>query len=238
MSNKSFEEFIGKFGTPLAILIGAAIIGGSILVSVHPDWIGKQTLSTQTTPSQQNPNAPVVVKNIKTDGLPMLGKSSAPVTMVEFGDFQCPFCGRLFKESLPQIKKDYIDTGKVKFYYNDFAFLGPESIQAAAAAKCADDQGKFWDYHDYIYNHQQGENQGAFSYDNLKKFAGALGLDQNKFNSCVTAKKYEQAVQDETKRGQQYGVKSTPSTFVNGDLVLGAVPYDVLKVKIEEKLKK
>ena len=224
----------------MAIVIGAGIIGASIYMAPRDSGSVKsaQTASPATGTQGTAAGAPVIVKNISTEGLPSLGKASAPVTVVEFADFQCPYCGKLFQDSLPSLKKDYIDTGKVKFYYNDFAFLGAESIQAASAAKCADDQGKFWEYHDYLYSHQDGENRGAFSDDNLKKFAGAVGLDQKKFDSCLDTNKYEQEVKDETARAKTYGVGSTPSTFVNGELVKGAVPYATLKAKIEEKLKK
>lgn len=234
MPTKEFDSFIGKYGTPLAILIGSVVIAAGIFFSLS----GDQPQSNQPdVAGRQTPQGPTT-QNIDTAGLPMLGQASAPVTMVEFGDFQCPFCGRFARDTLPSIKKDYIDTGQVKFFYNDFSFLGAESFQAAEAAKCADDQGQFWAYHDYLYSNQQGENQGAFSDDNLKKFAAALGLDQSRFDSCLTAKKYEQAVRDETDRGRQYGVNSTPTSFVGGEMVRGALPYDAFKAKIEEKLKK
>lgn len=233
MPTKEFDGFIGKYGTPLAILIGALVIAAGIFFSLSG---GQKGSSQPGVAGQQTPQD--LTQNIDTAGLPMLGQAPAPVTMVEFGDFQCPFCGRFARDTLPSIKKDYIDTGKVKFFYNDFSFLGAESVQAAQAAKCADDQEKFWAYHDYLYSSQQGENQGAFSDDNLKKFAAALGLNQSQFNSCLTSKKYEQAVKNETDRGRQYGVNATPTSFVDGEMMRGALPYDTFKAKIEEKLKK
>jgi len=96
--------------------------------------------------------------------------------IIEYADFQCPFCGKFFKETEETLIKDYVDAGKVRFVYRDFAFLGKESLKAAEAARCAGDQGKFWEYHDYLYNHQNGENQGAFSNLYLKSFAGELKL--------------------------------------------------------------
>lgn len=98
------------------------------------------------------------------------------VTIIEYADFQCPFCGKFFKEIGETLIKDYVDAGKVRFVYRDFAFLGTESTRAAEAARCAGDQGKYWEYHDYLYNHQNGENQGNFSDLYLKSFAGELKL--------------------------------------------------------------
>ncbi len=104
------------------------------------------------------------------------GSDSAPVVLIEYADFQCPFCGRFFRDTEMSLINDYVAQGKIKFVYRDFTFLGEESRWAAEAARCAGDQGKFWEYHDYLYNHQSGENQGAFSLDNLKSFAKTLGL--------------------------------------------------------------
>src|SRR3990167_3005650 len=89
----------------------------------------------------------------------VLGDQNAPVTIIEYGDYQCPFCGKFFKETEPTLRENYIKTGKVKFVYRDFAFLGQESLWAANAAQCAGEQGKFWEYHDYLYGNQNGENK-------------------------------------------------------------------------------
>lgn len=106
----------------------------------------------------------------------ILGNADAKVAVILYTDFQCPFCGKFFKETEETIIKSYIQQGKIKFVHRDFAFLGNESIKSAEAARCAADQGKFWEYHDYLYNHQNGENQGNFSNVNLKLFAQKIGL--------------------------------------------------------------
>jgi protein-disulfide isomerase len=106
----------------------------------------------------------------------MQGNSQSGVTLVEYADFQCPFCGKFFNESEQTVIANYIKQGKINFVYRDFTFLGPESVEAAQAARCAADQGKFWQYHDYLFSHQMGENQGAFATPNLKTFAVTLGL--------------------------------------------------------------
>ena len=105
-----------------------------------------------------------------------LGNPQAKVALVLYEDFQCPFCGRFFGDSEKSIRDTYVTNGSVQLVYRDFAFLGPESIKASEAARCAGDQGKFWQYHDYLFTHQNGENQGNFSSLNLKLFAKEMEL--------------------------------------------------------------
>jgi protein-disulfide isomerase len=120
------------------------------------------------------------IANIKLDPISssdfVLGNTEAKVAIVLYTDFQCPFCGKFFKEVEETLLNNYAEQGKIKFVHRDFAFLGLESLKAAEAARCAGDQNKFWEYHDYLYTHQNGENQGNFSDPNLKSFAGSLKL--------------------------------------------------------------
>ena len=107
-----------------------------------------------------------------------------------------------------------------------FAFLGQESQWAAEASECASDQDAFWDYYDYLYEHQNGENQGAFSKDHLKEFAVQLGLDETQFSECLDSGKYTDIVTQEKQMGQQIGVQSTPTFLVNGTPIIGAQPFE------------
>lgn len=175
---------------------------------------------------------------VELGSLPILGEAKARVEVVEFGDYQCPFCGRQFHEVEPMIRDQYIKTGAVKMTWRDFAFLGPESFWASEAARCASDQGQFWQYHDLLFNRQNGENQGTFSKDNLKKFAGELGLNQKDFDVCLDGGKYTQAVKDDTEAGRVLGVGGTPHTFVNGVAVQGAQPFSVFKNLIDQALER
>src|SRR5581483_2395204 len=118
----------------------------------------------------------------------VLGQADAPITIDEYADFQCPICRRA-ELLIRQIAPQYIDTGKVKIVYHNFAFIGAESVQAAQAAECANDQGKFWEYAGYLFDHQTGENVGAFSNANLKQFAQDLNLDTTTFNACLDSGK-------------------------------------------------
>ena len=175
------------------------------------------------------PTAPTVKKLTSEDlqkmvdsGAPVLGNPNAKVTVVEFADFQCPFCGRYAKEVFPTIKEQFIDTGKIRFVYMNFAFLGEESKNAAQAGRCAQDQEKFWEYHDYLYANQQGENKGTFSVENLKDFAAEVELNTTEFNQCLDSKKHEKTVDEERELGRSFGVKGTPGTFINDFFISGA----------------
>lgn len=215
-----------KLILPGAIILAAVMISGSVLYS---------RLSNGTALIKDPGNAGPVEVTIGDS--PVWGDQKAAVTVVEFGDYQCPFCKRYFDNVQSAIINQYVNTGKVKFVWKDFAFLGPESTWAAESARCAKDQGKFWEYHNYLYSHQGGENVGAFSKDNLKKFAAAVGLNITSFNNCLDSDKYAQQVQEETQYGSTVGVKGTPATFVNGVLISGAVPFSQIQAAIEAALK-
>ncbi len=164
------------------------------------------------------------------------GDPNAPVTIIEFADFQCPFCGRHATITGPQIDQQYIQTHKVRLGFWNFAFLGPESNWAAEAAECAADQGKFWEYHDKLFNSQAGENQGAFNKDNLKKFAAEIGLDTSTFNDCLDSGRYVQRIRDDSNAASALGVRSTPTFVINGQTLLGAQPFEVFKQAIDQEL--
>jgi len=164
------------------------------------------------------------------------GDPNAPVTILEFSDFQCPYCGRFFNQVEPKIARQYIESGKVRFGYLHFAFLGQESLWAAEASECAADQDAFWEYHDKLFDSQNGENRGAFSKENLKQFAADLGLDTKAFNQCLEGGKYTQYVQSQVNIGRQIGVQSTPTFLINGQAVIGAQPFEAFQQAIENSL--
>jgi len=173
---------------------------------------------------------------------PSKGSDSAQLNIVEFGDYQCPFCEKFFKQNEPQILQDYVNTGKTKFYFLDFQFLGPDSQTLGQGAWCANEQGKYYDYHDYIYSHQGQENSGWATPGKVKTLATNIsGLDSAKFNSCLDGNKYQSRVQQNTQMGQSLGVSGTPTVFIGNDRkgyisVVGAQPYDVVKQVIDKQL--
>lgn len=178
--------------------------------------------------------------SIPNDGR-TLGNPDAPVTIVEWADYQCPFCKAFGDNILPSVIDDYVKTGKVKIEFRDMPFLDDrsgsgESDKAAEAAACAIDQGKFWQMHDTIFANQHGENEGAFSDDRLRSMAGLAGLDTGQFNACFDARTHQNDVQASQTEGQQAGVTSTPTLFINGQKVDYTGNYDDLKADIEAAL--
>ena len=153
------------------------------------------------------------------------GPEDAVVVIEEFSDFQCPYCGQFALGAGEQIRQMYGDTGQVRFVYNHYAFLGPESVRAAEATECANEQGAFWRYHDMLFLNQKGENQSAFNDRSLKTFAVNLGLDTAVFNACLDSGKYSDLVQADREIAQSRNVSSTPTFFINGEEVRGALPF-------------
>jgi protein-disulfide isomerase len=176
-------------------------------------------------------------------GSPLLGKPSAPITIVEFGDFQCEFCDRFAKVTEPQINATYIQNGKVNMIFKNFVTHGPDSITAAMAAQCTKDQGKFWNFYDILYKNQGAENSGWASSDNMKKFASQIpGLNTQKFNSCLDSAKYKSFVDKDNTLAISSGFQGTPTFIIEksdgsrSETLLGAYPFPSFKAIIDKKL--
>jgi len=165
---------------------------------------------------------------------PSKGNDKAPITLIEFSDFQCSFCRKFWQTTLPQIEKKYISTGKVKFVYRHFAILGKPSMAAAQAAECAGEQGKFWEYHDKLF--ASAASPLAFTNGRLKGYAKELGLKSRDFNQCLDS--HLKKVEGETATGGFLGARGTPAFFLNGKLLVGAQPFQVFEAAIEKDLKK
>ena len=165
---------------------------------------------------------------------PSLGSASAPITIIEFSDFQCSFCRKFWLETLPKLKEAYINTGKAQFSYRHFAILGKHSEQAALASECAAEQRKFWEYHDQLFKNQGGL---AFTESRLKQYARDIGLDVGVFGTCLETGKYRQKVERETEAAANLGGRGTPLFIVNQRPLVGAQPYSVFQKIIDEELK-
>ncbi len=161
-----------------------------------------------------------------------LGAATAPVQLDSWEDIQCPSCGQYSKSVEPRLIRDFVLTGTLRLTYHDFSFLGPESFDAASAARCAGEQGKFWEYKDWLYANQKGENEGRFSRDRLEAIAVKVGLDKAAWGACHDGGSTRQAIDDETAQGQALGVDSTPTIFVNGQLAPPPTSYEVLAAMI------
>lgn len=189
-------------------------------------------LQPSPSPSPAPGAAPAQRQDIDIDDDPFLGDKNAPVTIVSFEDYQCPFCKRAFDQTFPQLKRDYIDTGKVKYVYRDFPLsFHPQAQSAAEASECADEQGKFWEYHDAIFQNQQSLGSALYT-----QLAEQLNLDVDQFQQCVDSGKFRQEVQNDFSYGSSVGVSGTPTFFINGIKLVGAVPYQAFKQLIDAEL--
>lgn len=218
-----------------SFLIGVLITKVSYLEKDSDATITADDLTGQTQPQQ--PTGPV---DVSQGHLPILGDKNAKVKIIEFSDFQCPFCKALFDDSLSQIKKDYVDTGKASFAYRHYPLtsIHPNAQKAAEASECANDQNKFWEYHDQLFINQAGwESLDATAAQaKFVEYAGTLGLNTAQFGECVTSGKFADAISKDVSDGSGIGVSGTPATFVNGIIVEGAVPYEQFKGEIERAL--
>ena len=167
---------------------------------------------------------------------PIRGDPQAKVTIVEYGDFQCPSCGAFARGVEPELLRRYVDTGKARLVFKHFPWIGSESKLAAQAAACAGTQGRFWEYHDWLYAHQRGENSGAFSAANLKGFASALRLDRTAFDACFDGGTYRAAVERDFAETRALGLNATPTFVIDGTRIVGAQPLSVFVTTIEQKL--
>lgn len=165
------------------------------------------------------------------------GSLDAKVTVEEYSDFQCPYCARFALDTFPKIDQNYVKTGKVRWVFRHLARIGPESVAAAQAAECAGEQGQFWPYHDKLFASQQGENRGGFSSSRLKSFAKEMGMDADRFDSCLDSGRWASKVNQELAEGQRRGVRGTPSFFIGKKMVEGAETYSVFEAAIEEALR-
>lgn len=179
----------------------------------------------------------VLVAPADPDGMPptwsyaqgkALGPADAPVVIEEYADFQCPWCAKFATGALHNLVDAYIrpGTGQVRFIFRHMAILGPASQAAAEAAECANEQGQFWAYADRLYANQR--TPGLFRPDGLKQVAADLGLDTAAFNACLDSRRYQQVVEQETRQGQARGVRYTPTFFINGQGLVGALSFDQL----------
>lgn len=222
---------------PVAILLGAVMVSATLMYTRTGGTAAIGGGTAVATPT------PVVIKDPSTlfgPTDPVLGNADAKVTIVEFSDFQCPFCRAFFTDAYAQIKTAYIDTGKAKLVYRDFPLsFHPASKPAALAAQCANDQGKFWEYHDKVFSEQEKLGQGTvtFGVPELKTWAAQIGLNMAQFNPCLDSAKHEADVAADTAAGTAAGVSGTPSFFINGKLVVGAQPFSVFKAAIDAALK-
>lgn len=216
---------------------GGYIIGGA----------GKATTLTGGTLQQPTPQQPTAAPpqnsrvQVSVDDDPVLGSASAPLTIIEFSDYQCPFCQRFHQQTWTQLKTDYIDSGKVKFVYRDFPLPFHQNAEIAAeAANCAGEQGKYWEMHEQLFAKGSGDGTGLDA-ASLKSYAAGLGLNAANFATCLDGSKYASEIQKDTADGTTAGVSGTPTFFIGSpsagyQMLVGAQPYAAFQQAITQEL--
>ena len=220
------ETITMKKNTMWGIVVG--VLAVLLIVSITTGGFGMKSSGTGTNNNAgAQPTVPTGIANVNAedyvDDDPFLGDDNAPVTIVEFSDFQCPYCSRFRDQTFDLIKENYIDTGKVRFVYRDFPLssIHPMAQKAAEASECADEQDKFWEYHDKLF-----AGQSSFSVDSFKQWAKDLGLDATKFNSCLDSGKYTNEVKSDLADATASGGSGTPYFLIGNTQLSGAYPFD------------
>jgi protein-disulfide isomerase len=214
-------------GGCLVLLCAAAFVG--TLVFAGPKFV-ERFIPTGNVKTAEERSRVMVQGNT-------MGDPNAPVHIVEYSDFQCPFCQRFWSETEPQLTEEYVNSGKVYFEYRSKgSFIGEESGLAAEGAYCAGDQNKFWEYHDLLFTNLTGENVGDFSKTKLMSFAKVLDLNMEEFTSCISEGRHKRTVELDEADAEANGVSAVPTFFINGVKVEGAQPYSVLKDYIDQSL--
>lgn len=229
-----------------SLVIGAAIASIALIVA----FVGFESFSNETeliiapTPTvQQMGPAKITINTFIDNGSPVLGNQNAPITLVEFGDYQCHFCNVFFHSTEGNILKNYVETGKVKMIFKDYNIIGPDSVNASHGAHCANDQELFWEYHDILYSNWTGENNGWASSENLGKFAQEIGLDMDKWSECMLNGIHSQTILASNEDARSLELTGTPAFFVIGPdgkttRLFGAQPYETFEKVFENELKK
>ena len=228
----SFQKFLAVAVIIQVLLLVFIAVKISALSGVAVE--GNNVVAEAPTPSAKPSNNGAAAVDMATyiDDDSVKGGKDAPVTIVEFSDYECPFCTKFYEQSLQLIEKNYIDTGKVKFIYRDFPLSFHQNAQKAAeAAECAGEQDKYFEMHDLLF--EKGVSGGVNAF---KQYAKDIGLNTKKFDQCLDSGAMAQEVKDDFAAGQQLGVSGTPAFFINGKLVSGAQPYSVFEQIIEQEL--
>jgi len=189
-------------------------------------------------PESENDSEVLTASKLIENGSPIMGDSDAPITILEWGDYQCTFCYRFHENTLNIINDDFIKTGKVKLIFKDFPLNGPDSLLAAEASYCADDQEKYWQYHDELYKNWGGERTGWITRESLDRFAVTVSLNLVEFNTCLDEHKYQNRVITHHEFGKEIGIDATPSFLVFNDQkiikIRGNKPLEVFLKTFDE----
>ena len=230
-----------------SIAILTVLAFGTLSFSFHFIWSffeNSMLLLAQTDDSLDSSTFPFSLSTLIEQGSPYLGNISAPITIVDFSDFQCHLCARFVKNTEPLINETYIQTGQAALVFKHLPNRGFDSMGAHLAAQCTNDQGKFWQFHNLLYENQQGIDTGWVNEENLKKFASQIpGLEMGQFNSCFNSQKYKEFIDNDVKLANSQGFFDTPNFIIvnsndgsDPEIIRGAQPFPVFQSVIEKKL--
>ena len=201
--------------------------------------LGGVLITTQITDSNDT-EFQLSVQQLINNGSPIRGDEDAPVTILEWGDYQCTYCFRFHSTTLNDIKSKYIETGEVRLVFKDFPLNGEQSLQAAIATYCADEQDAYWLYHDKLYNNWGGERTGWLTTERLGEFAVELNLDEEQFNTCLKEEKYKDYISQMRDLASKLEINGTPSFLIFTDShvinIHGSQPFEVFDRAITELL--
>ena len=183
----------------------------------------------------------ITMETFVENGSTVYGDPNAPITLVEFGDYQCHYCNVFFETIEGDIITNYVETGKVKIIFKDYNIIGSDSVNASHGAHCAKDQGMFWEYHDILYSNWTGENNGWASPENLIFFAEEINLDMDQWVKCMDEKPHSKTILTSNEDAKKLQLTGTPAFFVinsagQGSKLFGAQPFEVIKSVFDEKL--
>jgi protein-disulfide isomerase len=205
-----------------------------VVITATPQPVAQVTSSPKAATVAQAAT-PTIMEFLLSDARHFEGTASAPVTIIEFSDFKCPFCGHFVTETLSRLRSEYVQTGQVRFVYKHYAILGPESVRGAEASECATEQNHFWEFHDAVFADQVA-NHSSLTDNKLTQLAGQLNLDTAKFSECLASGRYTDKIQRESIAVQSLGVRGTPAFLINGVFISGAQPFEVFQQTIQEQL--
>ena len=229
-----------------SLAIGAIIASITITLVIFGvnNSSNEMGLSMEPTPKiEQVESAKITMDTFVSNGSPILGDPNAPITLVEFGDYQCHYCNVFFQSIEKDIVKNYVDTGKVKIIFKDYNIIGEDSVIASQGAHCANDQGLFWEYHDILYSNWTGENNGWASSENLAIFAQQIGLNMNKWSECMKKGSHSQIILKSNDDARTLELTGTPAFFIinsEGKVskLFGAQPFEIFEKVFDKELEK
>ncbi len=239
MVEKEKKKITLTFDAATPWKIATVILGILLIVSIVTDGFSGSTSKKVVVREDDTGDQPELLQraDIDEDDDAVLGDEDAPVTIISCEDYQCPFCKRAFDQTFPQLKQNYIDTGKAKYIYRDFPLpFHTEADEAANAAECAGDQNKYYKMHELIFKNQDEWSNNPQASLRFKAYAQELGLDRAKFDACLDSREHDEEIQNDMNECQAAGTSGTPTFFINGMKIVGAQPYTVLESAIEKAL--